>query len=89
MNEKPQKEHLKLCGKCLRKALKAQYEIELNTHAYAADWTWRTRLWFMGVLLNIIRWLTGIDHRFYLITMDRGKPKWQNVNQNAKLRTAK
>lgn len=85
MNENNSKESLKLCNRCLSKALKHQYEIELNTHLYAADWTWRTRFFIMKVLLGIIRWLTKIDHRFQLVTIDRGNPKWQKLPKNAKL----
>lgn len=85
MNENDTKPSIKLCEKCLRKALNAQYTIELNTHLYTADWTWRMRFGIMKVCLGIIRRLTDIDPRFYLVTLNRGTPTWQKLNKNEQL----
>lgn len=85
MNEDREENHVNLCDECLRKVVKAQYSIELNTHTLCADWKWRIRLGIMGVCLGFVRWLTSIDPRFYLVTLERGAPTWQKPKENAKL----
>lgn len=85
MNENNEKPYLKLCSKCVRNALKSQYSIELNTHTYAADWSWRVRFKVMKICLGIVRRLTSIDLRFHLVTIDRGSLKWEKSKENATL----